>query len=131
VLSAIAIVYNITPDIDYCRYGILPIFLVGAIAGTLFCLLISNFISKSRPLEYLGRNSLIIMGFSEPVKRLILGVFSMATHKSMDDVRYSLPISLLCATVTILVLIPIIYIFTKYLPFTIGLSNKKKTGTIN
>ena len=126
IVSSAAIKYNILPDMFACIYGNMFLFLGGAIAGTILCLFISKALGNVSVLEYLGRNSLIIMGISEPIKRAVIGVFSKFTHYPVNVIRLSLGLSFACAVITLLVLVPFIYVFTNYLYFAIGMSKKKK-----
>lgn len=126
VISILAIRYNQVPDMDYCKYGNVFLFVGGALAGTTLCLLFSNVIAPNFILEFLGKNSLIIMGLSEPIKRAVIGLFNKFSHIEVDVIRDSVGLSLACAGITIIILVPAIFIFNKYLYFTIGLDKKVK-----
>jgi acyltransferase len=124
--SFLAINYNIMPDMDYCVYGNVLLFLVGGIGGTILCLFISKRLKKTYVLEYLGRESLIIMGLSEPVKRAVIGVFATLTHHPVEVVRVSVGMSFICTVVSLLIMVPVIFIFTHYLYFLIGTGKRNK-----
>ena len=124
IVSFVAVKYNSLPDMDYCRYGNIILFLSGGISGTLLCIFLCRIFGRLSVLQYLGKNSLIIMGISEPVKRAVIGVFSKLSHYSVNVLRASVGLSLLCTLLTLLLLIPIIYIFNKYLFFAIGIKRE-------
>jgi acyltransferase len=129
--SYLAINYNLMPDMDYCLYGNVFLFLTGGIAGTVLCLFFSKMLTKTYVLEYLGRNSLIIMGISEPCKRAVLGVFAKLTHYPVDAVRASVGMSLICTIIVLIILVPVIYVFNNYLAFAIGATRKKKNTDVS
>ena len=107
-------------DMDYGTYGSPYLFIVGAIIGIIGCLALSKIIIHNKPLEFLGINSLIIFGLSEPVKRACIGVVSKVTAININDIRHSVILSFICVVLTILLLLPIIYIFNNYLYMLIG-----------
>ena len=129
--SYLAINYNLMPDMDYGVYGNVFLFLTGGIAGSVLCLFFSKTLNKTYVLEYLGRNSLIIMGISEPSKRAVLGVFAKLTHNPVDVVRASVGMSVICTIIVLIILVPVIYIFNNYLSFAIGTNRKKQNADVS
>lgn len=52
-----------------------PLYLAGGISGSLFvALTCKNIIKKNIPLEFLGKNSIVILATHEPIKRVVLKV---------------------------------------------------------
>ena len=105
---------------DYRNYGY---FLIGALLGITFVVSISKaiaqYLGKIQLFQYIGRNTLIILGF-----HLLAGSFIKAITFSLlklplsiyDYPNLSLPYSI----VSILLLIPVMLFMNKYLPFAIG-----------
>ncbi len=85
-----------------------------AICGILFWYILAIQINKNRILEYMGTNSLIILGFQEPIYRLLIEVFRRVLHLSVDDVRTNLYYSLIISIICIIVIVPIIYVYNRY-----------------
>lgn len=76
-------------------------------------------------IHWLGKNSIIIMCAHEPLKRLIIKVFSMAIGQETETIRQSLPISIVITLIIILLMIPLVVLINRYIPFVIG--RKRKT----
>lgn len=77
-------------------------------------------------IHWLGKNSIIIMCTHEPLKRLIIKVFSMAIGQDTEVIRQSLPISIAITLITILSIIPLVVLINRYIPFIIGHTRKTK-----
>lgn len=107
--------FNGMIDMDYCKYHNPVIFVFAAMLGIYGMMLLCKFFNKSSLLSFLGANTLIILGLSEPIKRAIIGVFSKIINISIDEIRQSVLYSLGIVIIVLLVLLPIIYMFNNYL----------------
>ena len=103
-------------------YGNLILFFIGAYSGILFLIFfIKKFILNNKFLEYIGKNSLVILAYHRRgitiIKVVFIFVLKMFVpeNNTIFDLVFSLVEILLC--------IPIIIILNKYFPFFIG---KKK-----
>lgn len=114
------------------KYNNILLFLLGAYAGIILILNISKFINKSTKnklknlLCYLGKNSIIIMICHEPLKRIIIKLYSTLLNLNIDIVRESIFHSLILTLIIIVAITPITYIINNYVPFLIGKSKKTK-----
>ncbi|SFK80312.1 Fucose 4-O-acetylase [Porphyromonadaceae bacterium KH3CP3RA] len=97
-------------DIETSPIYYIPI----ALCGILFWAVLSKLINKNGPLEYLGANSLIIMSVHEPIYRFLIGGFSRFSGIEVDIIRTNLIYSILISIICIIIIIPIIYLYNKY-----------------
>lgn len=110
---------NSVVDVSQMHLGNPLIFWIGAVAGTKLILILGIYKSFSI-LEFYGKNSLIIMGTHQP---LLLLIKELTTMKS-----FSLLSGGLIFIVVIILEIPIICLFNRFLPFLVG---KKATRQEN
>lgn len=90
-------------------------YLTLASVGILLYLMLSIIIKRNRAIEYLGRNSLVIFAFQEPVYRAIIFVFSKTLNQEVELLRNNLLYSLAITCVSILIIIPAIIIYNKFI----------------
>jgi acyltransferase len=107
-------------DMDYSKYNNYFLFLISSVSGLFACLFMSNLIHTNVTLEYFGRNSLIIMGVSEPLKRFCIGLIAKLSDSPIEDLRNSFIFSVIIVVVVLIIMFPIIYIFNKYLSLFLG-----------
>lgn len=109
------------------NYGIPYLFVLGALSGTGIIYTISSFLENiklvNKSLVFLGQNSLVIMLCHDPIKRIIAKAVSIVTKINDEIIRNTLSGSLLITVLVILVMVPLIIIINKYIPFVVG---KKK-----
>lgn len=106
-------------------HGIFWIFAICALCAFLLVYIISSIISRNFILEWLGKNSLVIMLIHEPIKRIVLKIYSTVIHLPIESVRLSIVHSCIVVSVIILVCVPFVLFINKYTPFLIGRSVKK------
>ena len=120
----LAIQFNIQSDIRgnvippfYSFYGM-------AILGSLiiFCIsyLINNLSVVGGQISYLGKNSLIIMCIHEPIKRVLLVVFSKVSSLPIEDLRGNILLSIICVCILLLICVPIVNVINKKIAWMIG-----------
>ena len=110
------------------RYGNLVLFNLGAYGGIFIILLISDLLANigsqknifNRIFGYFGINSISIMIVHEPIKRIILKLFSMLTGLNINLIRENILLSLICVIIILIIIIPITYITTHYFPWVYG-----------
>lgn len=106
-------------------YGNYIYFILIALMGTVSLYTLSILINKSVVLEYLGRNSLIILS----VHFVIFAVIDkMISATGIPFPQMGTISAVIITFITLLICVPIIYIVNKYLPFILGKS-KSKTAT--
>ena len=76
-------------------------------------------------LQWMGRNSLIIMCLHEPIKRVTLKLFSIFMGWDIAEIRDSLLLSIVVVVFIILIILPLTNIINRYLPVVIGKPIKK------
>ena len=106
-------------------YPNIILFFIGTLSGiyiTMFVCSFYKFINKRMIdiLSFFGQNTLIIMCCHEPIKRIVIKLFSIISHISEEMLRSNIIFALLITVIILLVTVPIIYIINKYFPFIIG-----------
>ncbi len=106
------------------------LYLSAATLGTTAVLALSAGVKQNRIIEYLGVNSLIIFGLSEPIKRMVIYLLAKIISLPLNEFRHSILLSLISVVIIMLLLFPIVQIINNYLYFTIGKFCSKKIETI-
>jgi fucose 4-O-acetylase-like acetyltransferase len=117
-------------DIDHGHYGNPLRFVGAALLGVWGCLCGASFLQGAPILTYFGLNSLIAFGLSEPIKRLSIGLVSRLSHYSVDEVRQSVELSVIVLLLTLLLLVPVIYLFNNQLSRLIGRKRRRSATPI-
>lgn len=94
------------------KYGNIIMFYIIGMLGTLSCYYIAKFLSKSKTLQFFGRNSLIIMITHFMVYKLIYMVFPLENASYLVYPLYLLATLFVCAGFSVIV--------NKYLKFLLG-----------
>lgn len=106
-------------------YGNLVLFFIASYSGVLFLIFfIKKFIKKLKFLEYIGKNSLIILAYHKrgiTVIKYILYNYIKATM--LDN---NIVLGIVYSLIEIIICIPIILILNRYFPYLVG---KKVTNT--
>ena len=124
IFYILAYVYNGGISMLGHKYGIPYLFVLGAISGTGIIYLISSLLENTKivnkSLVFLGKNSLTIMLCHDPIKRIIVKVVSVIIKIDDELIRNTLTGSFIITILIILVMIQMIIIINKYLPFIVG-----------
>lgn len=88
----------------------IPVALVGIAA---YCML-SKIIAHNALLEWLGRNSLVLFAFQEPVYRVVIFVMGKVIHADAELVRLNVWLCLTCTVITILFIWPLTLLWNRY-----------------
>lgn len=96
------------------------LFFVIALVCIACCYIISAKLSMNKWLMWLGTNSLAIMCIHEPLKRILIVVFSKILHMKVLAVRESIPLSILITCVTIAAIVPICMFINKKCKWVLG-----------
>ena len=97
---------------------------IASISGCLVIYIISNIINKNRMLQFLGRNTLIIMCIHEPIKRILIEIIHRVTNISTEILRNNIFGIIFITVILLIVLLPCIYIINRYFPILIGKSKQ-------
>lgn len=101
-----------------------PLSFIIASLGFIFVYIIAFGIQKNRVLSWLGINSLAIMLMHEPVKRIVIKVYSIIIKMPVDTIRESALQSFIITSVTLILLFPMVMFINKYVPFLLGKTHK-------
>ena len=85
-----------------------------ALVGVFLYLSLSIMLGKSRLLEYLGRNSLVIFAFQELTYRAVIFVIGKLTGWAVEQLRTSLLMSVVAVCCAIALITPCVYIYNLY-----------------
>ena len=102
-----------------CPIGYVYFFALAFVCVTAVYIL-STMLTSQKWLSWLGRNTLVIMCLHEPLKRIVIKVFSTLTHQSTDELRESVILSILVTAVVILALVPVCKLINKRMQWILG-----------
>lgn len=126
-LLGLAIVYisGVTCNMQSSSFSpCYPLSFIIASLGFISVYIIAFGIQKNRVLSWLGINSLAIMLMHEPVKRIVIKVYSIIIKMPVDTIRESVLQSLIITSVTLILLFPMVVFINKYVPFLLGNTHK-------
>lgn len=119
IISALVCIFNGKVDLGPWQFGSVPLYILGSLAGTVFVLEISKFIS-SRLLAYYGCNTLSVLGTHQAMN--LLFKFRMGIQE------YSTALGAGVFLVIAVLEIPIIYVFNRFIPFLVGKKSRKASA---
>ena len=106
-------------DMNNLVYGNVFFFFIAAYSGVLFYLGISKFIKNNRILNYVGQNTVIIIGTIGITWFILLGIYYIIFKHKMDvstGIAFCLVISVLQISLTV----PVMYVINTWFPFILG-----------
>jgi len=104
-----------------CVYGDYFYFYTAALMNIIGIIALSFLLRKNQWLVYLGKHSLIIYALHFPIKRLVVGMTGIFFNANLEQIQNSFLISAIDTIVTILILLPIIYLIRTRFSFILGL----------
>ncbi|GIM30163.1 O-acetyltransferase [Clostridium polyendosporum] len=108
-------------DMFFNRYGNYFLFYIGAFSGVLAYIMLIKLLPKINFLEYIGKNSIIFLAFHQfilfPNIEIVLKHINIFSGK--DYYSYIL-LGTTYALVSSVILIPVSFIITKYMPYLLG-----------
>ncbi|MDD5165871.1 MAG: acyltransferase family protein [Candidatus Omnitrophica bacterium] len=113
-------------DMNANLYGNILYFYIAGLAGILFYLGISKIIIPNKIFNYIGRNTIILMGFSGTAFFIIRGVYYLFSKQLFDTEAVSMVMAVLLTFLQIIFMVPLIYIINKYFPYILGRSKLVK-----
>lgn len=128
IFYVIALIFNGKVGMQAHMYNNPILFALGAIGGTGIIYIISFRIVKIKQLsiivQYIGLNSLTIMLVHEPLKRIMIVIYSKILHISESALRGNIILSFFIVVSVIATIIPFAGFVNRYMPWLIG-KNKK------
>lgn len=95
-------------------------FLLCAVICVAAIFILSTTLTSQKWLSWLGRNTLVIMCLHEPIKRIVIKIFSMIMYQDTNMVRNSILMSILITAIIIITIVPICKMVNKRLPWMLG-----------
>lgn len=110
---------NIKISMASNNYGSFLLFIGSSIFFSLALMILSVWMPKMKVLKFIGRNTIVYLAFHAPIFRFIEVVSEKSRH--MFETHPTV-----VATLVFIFLIPVAFIFEKYLGFLLGRKRKKK-----
>ena len=118
-------------DISYLNHPAIHWFYTIPFIEIALWLSVSILIGKSRPLEWLGRNTLPILAFHPPVSRMLTYAAGLLTGISKTEIRGDWGYSILLTAASVLFCIPLVYLwnwaYPRIIAFVFRGGNRKIT----
>jgi len=99
-------------------------FLITAISGTLTLLLLSTFIPQNKALDFIGRNTLILLGMNG-FFHLFINLHVATRIENLESIWAVTLTSLVISILSLLISVPVILFLNTYLPQLVGHPNRK------
>lgn len=99
-------------------YGNFMFFMGSVIGFSICCLLLAMWLPKLEILKFIGRNTIVFLAFHAPVFRF-MEVFSETTKEMLANHP------IIIGTLVFILMIPIAWVFDRYLPFLLGRKKRK------
>ncbi|MED2944888.1 acyltransferase family protein [Bacillus swezeyi] len=110
---------NVRVDMRANEYGSMALFYITSFLGTAGAVFTSFKLENVKLLQFLGKNSLIILVLHYPVIRILKAVIYYFMDISLDETYGSLLWSGMYTALTLLIMVPCIYILNRY-PVLLG-----------
>jgi len=107
-------------SMDATHYGSPLLFAVGAVAGSAALLLLLSTAPSLRMAEYLGANTLLLFGLGDPCRRAVMFLMTRMGLFTLGELRDSVPLACLCAALSIILLVPLVVLINRRLPWLAG-----------
>ena len=99
-----------------------------AMIGTFAYFNLSKVIEENRPLEWLGKNTMVLFTLHGQLLRIIYFVLEKVTHTSVDIMRHNIMYCLVATIMVIAILMPVCYTYNKWINPLLKLSFKKNNS---
>ncbi|MFD2285490.1 acyltransferase family protein [Pedobacter petrophilus] len=117
-------------DMLALAYNNYPLFIFNALLGVMLCLLVSYLVSeglgKLFVIEYIAKNTIIILAFHAFGFTIIKAVTYYLLKYPMSIYETNLYFNIFVAAITILILVPVMILWDRYFPAIIGIKPKAK-----
>lgn len=125
LVSIIFCFLNGQSDMNSNKYNNIVFFYITAFAGIFFYLMISKMLRKSVLLDYVGRNTIIILGLSGVSLFILRGIFYLTFNQFPDVSNISIEMGIILSCFQILFLVPVMYMINIHCPFILGREFRK------
>lgn len=116
-VTVVVTIYNGNVSMFSSVYNNIVLYFVGSVAGYFLIILLSKYvIKKCKPLEWYGKNTIIILATHDPIKRVVLKASEVVLNKlniaiTVDVMQNTIWMSLLVLVAVMIIEIFVIYIF--------------------
>lgn len=86
-----------------------------AFIGILLYMVLSIEIQHNPIMEYLGKNSLVIFAFQEPVYRAVIFILNKVLNQEIEYLRNNIVYSIIITGITIFIIVPLIYLYNQFI----------------
>lgn len=118
-------------DMFYGNYGNYFLFFIAALTGISAFIIFTKLIKNIALFQYVGRNSLIYLALHQTI---IFTLLDIVTNKYFVNAKFlEVPMlkGLLYTVITLILIVPIIYVVNNHLPFILGKNKKFKKNQVN
>lgn len=105
-------------------YGNVVLFIIAAVSGSVAVIEIAQIIKSNTLLEFLGKNSIIIMCIHEPIRRIVIKAFSILIRVDVVTIRNNVFYSILVCMIVILIVCPACIIIRNKMKWMLGIKSK-------
>lgn len=117
-ISLMVVQYLVLPftgaDLGGQKFSYPQLYIPISVLGIGAWLMIAKGIRKNTLLEWMGRNTLVLFAFQEPVYRMVIFIMSKVVNQPTDFIRTDLLCALLCTVLSIIVIAPLVWGYGKY-----------------
>ncbi|MBL4675960.1 MAG: acyltransferase family protein [Mucilaginibacter sp.] len=96
------------------------LFYTKALLGTICVLSISPFLQKNLLILAIGKSTLVLMIFHDPLKRIMIKVAAVLSHIPVNELRESIPANVIITIIIISLIMPVKFVIEKYFPQSLG-----------
>jgi fucose 4-O-acetylase-like acetyltransferase len=126
IVNLLLVQKNGLVKIYYGNYGSsLPLMYVNGVLGFIWLFALLKVLPVWKPLSWLGRNTLPILAFHLLVMTFIKGLVLILFHTTLELTSSN---AFIFAALQILILVPVILLLKRYLPFLVGIQKKTDSG---
>lgn len=100
------------------NYNIDVVYLIGGLFGSFAVIELFKFIKKNRIVQYLGKNTLVLLAFHGRAMTFIKFIIIIILEKELIEGKVG--IDIVYSVIQIFLCLPAIFIFNKYFPYLIG-----------
>lgn len=96
------------------------LFFIGVFSEVILVLYLSTLVPRMNIIDFLGRNTIIILGFHLMIFSIIKGIQVFVFNLPLDLANEYWAINILYVLIAFIFLIPVIYLVNRYFPFLLG-----------
>lgn len=105
-------------------YGNVVLFIIASVSGSAAVIEIAQIIKSNTVLEFFGINSIIIMCIHEPIRRIVIKLFSILIRVDVSTIRDNVLYSFFVCFIVILIVCPACIIVRNKMKWMLGIKSK-------